>query len=202
MAFDHQGQFAGADVDQVEVAGRDLRVRRVDDELAVDPADTDGGDRAHEGDIGERQRGACRIDAENVRLVFSVGAEQAVVDLHFVVVAVREQRADGAIRDAGREDFLLGRTAFALEIAAGEPAGRIKFFAVLDLQREVIDALLGFGGRGDRGKHDGFPQLYRDRAVCLLGEKTRFEPDFLAAHIDFDGLCFIHFFLFLGNKRD
>jgi len=42
--------------------------------------------------------------------------------------------------------------------------------------------------------------LDRDRAVCLLGEKTRFEPDILAAHIDFDRLCLIHFFSFLETK--
>ena len=44
--LDHHDRVAGAGDDQVELGLRELGVGRVDDELAVDPADADGADRA------------------------------------------------------------------------------------------------------------------------------------------------------------
>jgi hypothetical protein len=58
--------------------------------------------------------------------------------LHFVEEAFGEKRAAGAVAQARGEDFLLGRAAFALEVAAGETAGRGIFFAVIDGEREEV----------------------------------------------------------------
>ena len=65
-------------------------------------------------------------------------------DLDFVEEAVREKRANRTVDQAGGERFLFGRTAFALEEAAGDLAGSIGLFDVVDGEREEVLAGLRF----------------------------------------------------------
>ena len=79
---------------------------------------------------------------EHVRIVFAIGAEHDALDLDFVIPTFGEQRTNRAVDQAAGENFLFGRTAFALEIAAGEFSGCGRFFAVIDGEREEILARL------------------------------------------------------------
>jgi hypothetical protein len=74
--------------------------------------------------------------------------------LRVAAPAFGEQRTDRAIDQARRQRVLLGRTALALEIAAGNAAGRVVFFGVVDRQRQEIDAGFRLLGR-DNGRDDG-----------------------------------------------
>ena len=80
------------------------------------------------------------------------------LDLHFVVPALGKERADGTVGEAAGEDFLFRGTAFALEVAAGEFAGRGRFFAVIHGEREEVLAFLGLGGGDGGDDDDGFAQ--------------------------------------------
>ena len=51
------------------------------------------------------------IMREHVRVVLPVGGEDGDSDLDFVEVVGREERADGAVDEAGGEGFLGGRAA-------------------------------------------------------------------------------------------
>jgi hypothetical protein len=58
--------------------------------------------------------------------------------------AVGEQRPDRAVDQARDQRLLFGRTALALEIAAGNAAGGVGIFpGVVDGQRQEIDAFFG-----------------------------------------------------------
>jgi hypothetical protein len=103
------------------------------------------------------------------------------LDLHFVIPALRKERADGAVGEAAGENFLFGGAAFALEVAAGEFAGCGRFFAVIHGQREEVLAFLGLG-RGHGGHDDdGFAHLDGHGAVGLLGQFAGFNGDLLVA---------------------
>jgi hypothetical protein len=113
-------------------------------------------------------------DAEDVGIVFAVGAEHNGLHLDFVVPTLGEERTDRAIGEAAGEDFLFGRTAFALEVTAGELSGSGGLLAVIDGEREEILTFLGLG-RGHGGHDDdSFAELNGYGAVGLLGELAGF----------------------------
>ena len=87
-----------------------------------------------------------------------------------------------------RISFSVG-PAFAFEVAAGELAGRGRFFAVIDREREKI--LAGFGlGRGDRGhEDDGIAQSDGDGAVGLFGQFAGFDDDLIAPDEGCNSFC-------------
>ena len=73
------------------------------------------------------------------------------------------------------------RTAFALEVTAGEFAGGGRFFAVIDGEREKVLPFLD-GGGGDGGdEDDGFAAADGDGAVGEFGEFAGFDDDVCGA---------------------
>ena len=109
--LDHHDRVLGPGDDQVELRVGELRVGRVDDELAVDPSDADRSDRAVERDLADRQRRGCRDRADDVRVVLLVGREDRDDQLDVVLVALGEERADRPVGLAGGQDRVLGRVA-------------------------------------------------------------------------------------------
>ena len=180
-AFDHDDFVLFADVNEVEVALFALGVGRVDDEFAVDAADADGADRAVKRDVRDGQRGGGAVDAEHVGVVLAVGAEHDGDDLRLEEVVLREKRAERTVGHPRGEDFLFARATFALEVAAGELAGRGRLFFVVDGQREEVLAFaqLGHGDGGD--EDDGVAGAHGDGAVGEFGDFAGFEGDLVLA---------------------
>ena len=187
LALDHDDLVRQAGVDQFQRALFHFLDRRVRDELAVDAADADGADRALERQVGEHERGGRAEHGEHVALVHAVGGEQQAADLDFIEEAFREERTDGTVGHAADQDFLVAGTAFALDVAAGELAGRGILFAVVDLQREEVLAFLGLAGtRG--GEDDGVALADRAGAVGEMGEFSGSQREVAArTDVDFDG---------------
>src|SRR6185437_3651053 len=188
FGFDHHHRIAGAGDDQVEVAFGDLALRRVEDILTVLEADARGADRAHEGYAGKGEGGARRDHREDVGLVLAVVGEDLRDHQDLVVEPLREQRPDRPVDEAAGQRLLFGRSALALEEAAGDPAGSGEFLLIVDGQREeVLPGLHRLGG-GDCAQHHGFAEGRENRAVGLAGNAARFELEGLSTPLDFN--CF------------
>ena len=69
-------------------------------ELTGDAGDTDSSEGAVPRNVGHGQRSRGSQDGEDVGIVLAVGREQQRLDLDFVVPALGEKRADGAIGQA------------------------------------------------------------------------------------------------------
>ena len=152
--LDHHDRVAGAGHDQVELGVGQLGVGRVDHELAVDPTDAHGADRALERDLADGQRGRGGDRAEDVGVVLLVGREDRDDQLDVVLVALREERPDRPVGQAGRQDGGLGRARLALDEAAGDLAGRVHPLLEIDGEREEVEARPGLrpvGGPEDQG---------------------------------------------------
>jgi hypothetical protein len=117
-------------------------------------------------------------------------------DLDFVLEALDEQRADRTVDQAGNQGFLFRRTAFALEEAAGDLAGGVGLFLVVDGQREEVLARLRLLGEHGGGQDDGFAHGGQNGAVGLTGDATGFEDQRLAAPLDRLALDIEHFCFF------
>ena len=125
--LDHHDRVTGAGHDEIELGVLELRDGRVDDELAVDPADPDRADRTLERDLADRERGRRGDRAEDVGVVLLVRREHRDDDLDVILVALGEERPDRAVGEAAGEDGGLGRPRFALDEAARDlPAAYIR----------------------------------------------------------------------------
>jgi len=126
FGFDHHHAFGGAGDDEIELEVFHLIGGRVDDVLAILVADArccrlgqqNGAPEMHEG-------GGSGDHADDIRIVLLIVRQHGHGDLHFVLEAFGEQRADRAVDQARGQRLLLGRAAFALEVAAGNAASRV-----------------------------------------------------------------------------
>ena len=172
LGFNHEdGAFRTGD-DEVEAGGLEFFRGRVDDDFVIDVADAAGADRAAERDAGDGEGGGGADHGRNVRINGGVGGEDVDDNLDFVEEAVREERADRTVDQAGGERFLFGRTAFALEEAAGDLAGSVGLFDVVDGEREEVLAGLRFLLGHDRGEHHRVVHLADAGAGGLTGDLT------------------------------
>ena len=174
LGFDHQHRVGGAGDDEVELRLGHLVDRRVEHEGAVDEADAGAADRAHEGHAGEGQRGGGGDHRDDVGIVLEVVREDGGDDLGLAAEALDEERADRAVDQARDERLVLGRPAFALEVAAGDLAGGEGLFLVVDGEREEVDAGLRLAWRRRRWRAPWSRHRWRARRRRPGGRCFRF----------------------------
>ena len=166
--FNHQHGVLRARDHEIEFGLFHLVERGVEDVFVLsDETDARSADRAHEGRAGQRERRRCRHHRDDVGIVLHVVRQHGDDHLGVAAPAVGEQRADRTIDQARGQRVLFGRTALALEIAAGNASGRIVFFGVVDGQRQEVDARLRLLGRDHRRDDGGFAVGGDDGAVGL-----------------------------------
>ncbi len=183
LGLDHQHRVGRAGDDEVELRGLQYGVGRVQHVLAVDVADSRTADRAPERHAGNRERGRGAEHRRDVRIDLGVERHDGRDDLHFVVEAFREQRADRTVDQPRRQCFLLGGATFALEEAAGDAAGRVRLLDVVDGQREEVLARLRLLASDRRDENDGVAHRNDDGTVGLARHAAGFEGDGMGAEL-------------------
>ena len=186
--FDHQDGVGGADDHDVQQAFAHLRIRGIGDEASVHQTDAHGADRSEEGNVREGERRGGGVDADDVGIVLCVSGQNKNNDLCFAAKTLGKHRPDGAVDLAAGEHFALAHAAFALDEAAGDSSAGVSVFAVINGEREKVDAGAGFGVGDGGGEDNVFAEAHNGRAVRLLGELSGFEGDGLAAS-DLGGNC-------------
>src|SRR5262249_32621224 len=91
---------------------------------------------------------------------------------------------DRTVDQAGDQRLLLGRSAFALEIAARDAARRVGLFLVVAGERQEIDARLRVLGGHDGGEHRRFAVGRNDGAVGLTGYLAGLEDELAPRPVD------------------
>ena len=190
--LDHQHAFLGAGDDEIQRAGLELGQGRVHDELAVEVAHARSADRAHEGHAGDGERGRGRDHRQDVGIVLEIVGERGHDDQRLVAIALVEQRTDRTIDQARGEDFLLARTTFTLEEAAGNLARGEGLLLVVHGQREEIEAGLRLLLEHHRGQHRGAAIGREHRAVGLARHLSGLEHQLAAGPVDFLAEYFEH----------
>ncbi len=177
FGFDHQHRIRGAGDDEIEIGRLELGLRRIQEVLAVRVTDARGADRSLERNAGQRQRGGRADQRRNVAVDFGIHRKHGRDDLHFVLEFLGEQRTHRAIDQARGQRFLFGRAAFALEEAAGNAAGRVELFLVVDGEREEVLPFARLGRRDRSDQHDGAAHADHDRTAGLAGDFARLQRD-------------------------
>ena len=149
-------------------------VGRVDDELAVDPADAHGADGPVERDLADRQRGGRGDRADDVGVVLLVRREDGDHELDVVLVALGEERADRPVGLAGGEDRVLRRARLALDEAARDLARGVHPLLEVDREREEVEPGAGLRPVGG-AEHHGVAVADGDGAAGEPGEPAGFD---------------------------
>ncbi len=190
FALDHQQTVAGARDRDVDVRSLKLRAGRIGFELAAQARHDHRGGRTVERNVADVQRRRSADARQNVDRERAVERQRGRHDLRFETVAFREARTNRAIDQTRRQRRVVGRAAFALEVAARNLTGGVEFFGVLHRQREEVD-VFGVTRRDGRDQHHVVAARNQNRTVGLFREATGFEGDRAVAH--FSGNCdFIH----------
>ncbi|GIW20188.1 MAG: hypothetical protein KatS3mg065_0484 [Chloroflexota bacterium] len=185
--LDHHDGVAGARHDEVDLRVLELADRRVDDELAADPADPDGPDGPQEGDLADRQGGRGGDGAEDVGVVLLIRREDGDDDLDVVPVALREEGPDRSVRQPGGEDRSLRGSRFALDEAARDLAGGVHPLLEVDGEGEEVEPRPGVGAVR-RPEDDGIAVADGDRAAGEEGHLAGLDGEGPAADGRFECL--------------
>ena len=173
----HEHRAGGTGHDQVQIGAVQLGGRRVEHVLAVDVAHARGADRALEGRAGQGQRRGGADQGRDVAVDLGIERDHGGHDLDFVLEVVGEQRAHRTVDQARGQRLLLGRTPFALEETAGDAAGGVELFLVIDGEREEALALTGLGRGHGADQHHGSAHAHHHRAGRLAGDFARLQRD-------------------------
>ena len=186
--LDHHDGVVAAGDQEIETALAPLLVGGIDQVLTLDEPHAHAGDRPRERDVGEGQRGGGAGDREHVAVVLGVGGEHEGDDLRLVAPARGKQRANRPVDEPAGQHFLLGRLAFTLEEAAGDAPRSVGVLAVVNRQRQEVDAF-PCGGRGAGGYQDHRVARSDDHgAVGLLGKSAGFDRHGVSTHGNVAGM--------------
>ena len=184
FGFDHQHGGFGAGDDQIELRILALGLARVEHVLAIDVAHAGCADGAAEGDARNGQGCTGADQGRDVGVDFGVERDGVDHDVHVVVEAFGEQRADRAVDQAAGQGFEFAGLGFALEEAAGDLACGVGLLDVVDGQGEEVLAGLGGLGCDHGGEHHGAFDVDEHGTGGLTGHFTGFELDGVLAPLE------------------
>ena len=169
------GDDAARDND-VEHGTLELAPARERDPLAVDQGQASATDRAGERQASDLGGHGGGVDRQDVVGVIRVDRQDGLDDLNLVTQALDEAGAQRAVDEAGGQDGLGARAAFAAEEGTGDATRGVLTLFNVNGQREEIELVLGVlaNGRG-RQNGGGIIQVGQSRAGGLLGETAGFE---------------------------
>ena len=189
--FHHHDALFGGRNNDVQLRGARFGVGRVSNVLAVDEAHADRAHKMMKRDIGDRQSGARADDGEHAGVGFRISRQNHRDDLGFVEVAFREQGTHRAVDHAAGQNFLFGKSAFALDVPAGYLARRIRVLAIVAGEREESLVGLRLGSSAGRDEDNRVTHPYNDRSAGLLCDLTGFKRKLLAVKFDFKSM-YVH----------
>ena len=181
--LDHQHSLARAGHGEVHQGNLALGVVGVDDILAVHIADVHRADGAGPRNLAGGQRGGGADHGGNIGDVVGVYRHDRGHHGHIVAHALGKQRAQGPVDEAGSENGLFSRAAFAAVPAAGNVAHGVELLFKIHAQGEEVDTRARSLGHGAGGEHAGVAIAHKARAGGLFGILAEFERERAAAQL-------------------
>ena len=201
-AFNHEDGVFCTGNDDIHVALFTLGDGRVDDELAIDAADADTGNRAGKGDMGHAQRYGCADHSGDFRSVVMVYAEIISHDVDVMTVCLREERADRTVDEAGKKGCRFRRFAFAFDEAAGNLADGVHLFFVIDSEREKVSVFTRFLRARSRDENGRVAITDQCGTAGLFSQFADFNHQRAAGEIHLEFLFFHCYLLeFTGDRH-
>ena len=182
LGLHHQYCILGSRNHHIELAVFQLLIGRVEEvALRFIEANTRATDWAIERTTGNRQRRRCTDHGGDIRIDMLVCRYHGTDDLHFIHEPFGKQGANGTVDQTGGQRFFFAGARFTLEEAAGDLTDSVRFFSIVDRQREEVPTgALGFF-RNHCTQYGGVLYGDQNRAARLASNSTRFQSDGLTA---------------------
>ena len=173
--LDHHDAVGRPDHHDVDQAAAHLVVGGIHDELPIHQSHAHRADRPQERNVGECQRARRAVDAEHVGIVIAVGRQHERNDLGLALESLGKHGTHRPVNLPAGEHFALAHAAFALDEASGETSAGVGVFAVINGEREKIDAFARIRVGGGGGEDNVFAESYYGGAAGLLGKLSSFK---------------------------
>ena len=178
--FHHKHRGFGAGHHEIQFGIFQILETGIKQILTVGITDARRTDRAVERYPRYRQRRGGTNHRRHIRVHLGIQRQHRGDDLHFVLEAFRKQRPQRPVDQAAGERLLFAGTAFTFEKAAGDLAGGVGAFLIIDSKGEEI-AVRRLLVADDRHHHDCLPHADDYRAGRLSGDLAGFECDRMRA---------------------
>src|SRR5216683_1225227 len=185
--FHHDDGFIRAGNDDIHQTFLLVGDGRIDQQLPVDQANADASDGLLEREIRAVSRSRRAGYGNDIRVILAVRGEHHGDDLSFVAPRFREERAHGAVNQAGGENLFFRGAAFALEETAGDLSGGVGVLAVVNGERQEI-AVIHRRGHASGGKHDRVAIARDNGAIGLFRNFSSFQSQSSTADFDRDAM--------------
>ena len=169
--LNHDDLFLAGGQGQGQVTVLALLLGGVQDDFTVHQADENAGDGAAPRNIGHSDGQGRAIHAGDFGRAVGIQAHDGHRHADIVAHILREQRADGAVNDAGGQDGVLAGAALTAHEAAGDAAGGVEFFLKLDAQGEEVNTVARLVAHRNVAQHAGLAVADHRAAV---GQATHF----------------------------
>ena len=166
--FHHHDSIMGTRHRKVQRGLLPLFLRGIDDKSIIHTSHTHTGNGPHEGDIRYRQGAGGANHRRQFRRIVLLHGEHRGNNLHIIPETLGKQRANRAVNETGAENSITGGTSLPLDESAGNLAGRIHLFLIINRQREEIDPFPGFCGSRGRHQHHRIAIAHENCAIGLL----------------------------------
>ena len=183
--LDHNHLLKGGCNGHKTTGGCPLLCRGVHHVFPVHICHIGGGHRAVPGYVGRGNGNGRTQRGHDFHRIVVIISQNGAGHHHIVAQLLVKQGAHRPVNEAGVQNAPLGGLALPAVEGAGNPAYRIQPLLKLNGEREVVNAGLGIGGRGNRGEHHSIPIAADALGVGQLCYLTGFHSEGAVADLGF-----------------
>ncbi|CCJ95232.1 Spidroin 1 [Cronobacter malonaticus 681] len=183
--FHHQHGAFSTSNNQIQLAGFQLVLGRVQYVLIVDVTHTRGTNRAVERNTGQRQRSGRANHRDDIRVNLRVNGNNGRDNLNFVNEAFREQRTQRAVNQTRDQRFAFARTAFTTEETTRDAASSVGTLLIVNGQREKVLARLRFFSANYGHEYRSVIHAYHHGSSGLTSHHSGFKSDSMLTILKF-----------------
>ena len=167
FGFNHQYCGFGTCDNQIQFAGLQLFLGRVQHVLVINITNASGANWAVERNTRQGQRCGSADHRDDIRVNLRVNGNHGRDNLNFVNEAFREQRANRAVNQTRDQGFAFARTAFTTEETTRDFTCSVGTLLIVNGQREEILAWLRFFLAHNGNEYRGVIHANHNGGSCL-----------------------------------
>ena len=185
FGFHHQYGRFGTGHNQIQFAGLQLFLGRVQYVLVVDVTHARGADWAIERNTRQGQRCGSADHRDDIRVNLRVNGNHGGDNLYFVNEAFREQRANRAVNQTRDQGFAFAWAAFTTEETTRDFTGSVGALLVVNRQREKVLAWLRFFLAHNGHEYRSVIHANHHSGRCLARHHAGFQGHGMLAVLEF-----------------
>ena len=144
--------------------------RRVKNVFAVNIAEYDARNGSVPGNVGDCDGNGSAVHRGYLGRVIVVDSHRGRGNNDVVSHVLREERSDGSVDNSRSQNSLFAGLTLSFEEAAGDFSDRVKFFFIVNSEREEIYSVSRFCRSGRGCENAGIPVSYHTGTVCKACE--------------------------------